>query len=154
MIWAAYPPVLSPDGFSIIFLAEQNGTRELMMMKSDGTNIQALGEYGDGAIWSPDGQWIATGRTTSDLRSIVYLVSPDGGDGHIVFEGEKELLGINWLPDSQYLLITTYDIETDGRFLFLVFIEDGTFQPVTIPGIDPNQYVVQGISLRPLPSAP
>jgi Tol biopolymer transport system component len=155
LIWGAYLPALSLDGSKIALVTEDRKNPPLVVMNSDGTNSQTIGEYGIAPIWSPNGEWIATTDMDENLdTSTVYIVHLDGTNGQAIFQGQGVLPSIFWLPDNQYLLVTTYDDDSDGKFLYLVSIEDGTFQPVTIPGIDPNQYVVQGISLRPLPSAP
>lgn len=154
-IWGANLPALSLDGSKIAFVTKDQRNPPLTVMNSDGTNSQIIGEYGTAPIWSPNGEWIATTDLDENLdTSIVYVVHPDGTNGQAIFQGKGVLPSVFWLPDNQYLLVTTYDDENDGKFLYLVSIQEGNVQPVTIPGIDPNQYVLQGISLRPLPSAP
>lgn len=153
--WAAYPPAISQDGASLAFITEDIAHPPLFVMNSDGTDIRELGTFGVEPIWSSDDNWIASFSVAEALSSTtMYLVHPDGTDGHEVFTETGAFPTGLWLPDNQHLLITTYNDDNDVKFLYLISIQDGSVQPVTIPGLDQSQYVVQGISLRPLSPVP
>ncbi|MBN1782141.1 PD40 domain-containing protein [bacterium] len=59
----ARDPAVSPDGNRIVFVRNQDGSTNLGLMNTDGTNIRYLTAYNDGTqvyspSWSPDGQTV------------------------------------------------------------------------------------------------
>ncbi len=54
-----YDPAWSPDGASIVFTSERNGSADLYRVKPDGTGLERLTDipaYDDQAAFSPDGK--------------------------------------------------------------------------------------------------
>ncbi len=61
------------------------------------------------AAWSPDGQWIAINRDAtsspnSNPQEMVWLVHPDGSQGHVLLQGQVSYSNMSWSPDGKYLL--------------------------------------------------
>ena len=89
-----YDPVWSPDGNSIVFTSDRNGSADLFRVKPDGTGLERLTDspaYDDQAAFSPDGRQLVFVTTrsggTSDLwtldlqtRKTKALTSGPGGD--------------------------------------------------------------------------
>src|SRR5262245_62827164 len=54
-----YNPAWAPDGASIVFTSERNGSADLYRVKPDGTGLERLTDspsYDDQAAFSPDGK--------------------------------------------------------------------------------------------------
>jgi TolB protein len=130
-------PTWSPDAKRIAFVRGKTGAIEIM--NSDGTDVRRVtsglgsGSAGDPA-WSPDGRWIAydlkaSGATTSD----VWLMHPDGSDGHRLTPVGANSISPTWSPDSQKIafssdaggsMLSIYEIGVSGHGLELVVRPD------------------------------
>ena len=69
-----YDAVWSPDGATIVFTSERDGSADLFRVKPDGTGLERLTEepsYDDQAAFSPDS------------RQIVFVSSRNGGFAHL-----------------------------------------------------------------------
>ncbi|MBN2104734.1 PD40 domain-containing protein [bacterium] len=74
----AKDPAVSPDGESIVFVRNQDGSTNLGLMNIDGTNIRYLTHYNDGTqiyapSWSPDGKHIVFSIFRKEDRDIAML---------------------------------------------------------------------------------
>src|SRR5262249_33213615 len=70
-----YDPVWSPDGKSIAFTSERDGSADLYRVKADGTELERLTDdpaYDDQAAFSPDGE------------RLVFVSSRGTGFAHLV----------------------------------------------------------------------
>src|SRR5205807_7853185 len=75
-----YDPVWSPDGSSIVFTSERDGSADLFRVKPDGSGLERLTDnpaYDDQAAFSPDGKELVFVSTrdagTADLWTIDLL---------------------------------------------------------------------------------
>ena len=71
---ADYDPVWAPDGASIVFTSEREGSADLFRVKPDGTALERLTDdpsYDDQAAFSPDG------------GNLVFVSSRNGGFAHL-----------------------------------------------------------------------
>jgi len=69
-----YDAVWSPDGASLVFTSEREGSADLFRVKPDGTGLERLTDdpaYDDQAAFSPDG------------RQLVFVSSRNGGFSHL-----------------------------------------------------------------------
>jgi len=69
-----YDPVWSPDGSSIVFTSDREGSADLFRVKADGTALERLTEdpaYDDQAAFSPNGS------------QLVFVSSRNGGYAHL-----------------------------------------------------------------------
>ena len=79
------PPAVSPDGSMLALGIRQDGTRHLVVMSADGTNVRTIagsieieGAPGAGAVdWSPDGRWLVAGGRDAQGHGL-YKIPLDG----------------------------------------------------------------------------
>jgi TolB protein len=105
-----YDPVWSPDGASILFTSDRDGSADLYRVKPDGTGLERLTDspaYDDQAAFSPDGRQIVfvstRGGGTADLwtmdlqtRRAKALTSGAGGD-----------FRPSWSPDGKWIAFSS-----------------------------------------------
>src|SRR5476651_952415 len=69
-----YDPVWSPDGQSIVFTSDREGSADLFRVHPDGTGLERIttnAAYDDQAAFSPDG------------KQLVFVSSRNGGFAHL-----------------------------------------------------------------------
>ena len=143
-----YDPAWSPDGASIVFTSDREGSADLFRVKPDGTGLERLTDspaYDDQAAFSPDGRQLVFVTTrnggTSDLwtmdlktRTAKALTSGPGGDFRPA-----------WSPDGKWIAFSSDRGSTmpfaHGRWEHLHIVDlyvmhpDGTgLKRITAPG--------------------
>jgi Tol biopolymer transport system component len=88
----------SPDGRSILFVSDRDGSPNIFTMDADGGNIRQLTKsegYDGGPFFSPDGVWIVyrTDRAEKDLLQI-HAMRSDGTCDTAITQGR----GVHWAP--------------------------------------------------------
>ena len=120
---ALYPPVWSPDGESLAFLAyglKGSLRRTLYTVKADGSELTTVrSPFLDSLslpAWSPDGQWLAQAQFEGDNVALVTLKA-DGSERKLLItitskDGfQRQLYGswihdVLWSPDGSQILYT------------------------------------------------
>src|SRR5579872_5516699 len=97
----------APDSKSMIYSASDHKLYRFDL-DSGKTSVVARGEAGNlqGAIFSPDGRWIAYAKLDNDLRPHVYVTPSTGGSEHRVGNDDRLFSEITpvWTPDGKRLL--------------------------------------------------
>jgi TolB protein len=108
-------PAWSPDGTKITFASTRDGPDyDIYVMNSDGSTPKRLTSspgVDGGAMWSPNGDWIAfqSGRNdTSDL----YLMRPDGSDLRRITRSVSVEYDPEWSPDGSAIVFHGGNIDT------------------------------------------
>ena len=129
----SFPSVeISPDGNAVVIVTEradwdlQIFRSDLWLYHDDGKSgspipLTQSGHDSD-PKWSPDGKWIAflsdrkSGTQKSDDSdsdskddsvSQIYLISPHGGEGFAITQGEEEVHDFAWSADSKSIYFST-----------------------------------------------
>ncbi len=104
-------PSFSPDGRRLAFDSTRSGTVEVWISDADGSNAQALTEFGGPwtgtARWSPDGHSIAFDyHEGSSSQSSIYVVPAEGGRRRRVDTGVDDSSEPAWSPNGKSLFFT------------------------------------------------
>jgi Tol biopolymer transport system component len=122
-----YQPAWSPDGQTIAFVSERDGTPFIYLMDVNGANQHRL-TNGDKPelepAWSPDGTKIAFISSQGMLLSNIFIVNSDGTKLHPL---TKEVAGYNenpvWSPDGTMLAFWS---DRTGNHEIFIIKPDGT----------------------------
>lgn len=122
-----YEPGWSPDGKTIAFVSERDGTPYIYLMDADGNNQRRLMKGDQPELepaWSPDGTKIAFVLSESTTRTNIYIVNADGTGLRSL---TNEVAGYNenpvWSPDGT--MIAFWSDRTGNHEIFSIKI-DGT----------------------------
>ncbi len=100
-------PIPSPDGAQIAFLRPNAGGSELWVANADMSNARSLGVTTNipenGAIWSPDGQYLAVSASMRNAGDIVTVRASDG-EVDWVAESPNLKVPLQFHPDGDRLV--------------------------------------------------
>ena len=105
-----WDPTWSPDGNTILFASDKNGTNQLYTVRTDGsrltkiTNLPAIRGRSD---WSPDGQYIVTYSGESWHREL-YIMNVDGSNVRQLTPSGGNSQGPSFSPDGKWVVFTAY----------------------------------------------
>ncbi|HEX9922087.1 MAG TPA: hypothetical protein VGD99_05450 [Anaerolineae bacterium] len=106
--FACHTPAFSPDGTSIVFHADEDGSRNIWMMDADGNNLRQLTTTTSGDInnylpsWSPDGRIIfqAERADAETIYTDIRVIDPDGNNQETLFTEVAHGGPFVWSPDG------------------------------------------------------
>lgn len=142
-----FDPTWSPDGQRLAYLSSEGvevGYTGIHVMKADGTDRTLLTDpsvHAFSPAWSPDGTHIAFVSNLANPDSWdleLYLMRPDGSDiRRITFFTEEPGLEMGgnprWNPDGRRILFAVIGGHSEGGFIYVADIGDGTVRNLT-PG--------------------
>ncbi len=140
-------PQFSRDGKKITFTSSRSGEMEIWVCDSDGTGLLQLTTLGGcgGPRWSPDGQWIAFDRISTETPYEIYVVSATGGTPRRVTENESEEVLPSWSNDGRWIYFasnrtgeqqvwkTSFELEGQEDNSAIQITTAGGFRPIESP---------------------
>lgn len=105
-----WDPTWSPDGTSILFASDRNGTTQLYTIRPDGsklTRITNLPSIRGRSDWSADGQYIVTYSGDSWQREL-YIMNSDGSNARQLTPSGGNSQGPSFSPDGRWVAFTAY----------------------------------------------
>jgi dipeptidyl aminopeptidase/acylaminoacyl peptidase len=128
----------SPDGTMAVIPGTSNAKgypTDLYLYKPEENSWRELAQFNfvDGAIWSPDGQWIAM-RVQDGLGNVdIFVIQPDGSrlrnltGVNFADPGDVGYLNIHaWLDDQ--VIIGTRDLNQESSVFYFVHPLEGEFE--------------------------
>jgi len=101
-----YDPVWAPDGQSIVFTSERDGSADLFRMKPDGTGIERLTDspaYDDQAAFSPDGKQLVFVTTRSGGTADLWTMDLQTKRATPLTSGAGGDFRPSWSPDGKWI---------------------------------------------------
>ena len=122
------PPVWSPDGQWLAFLAYESfsheGRKDLYVIRADGTGLRRIAEVTSPASWSPDSQRLAFAKIEGEYSSL-YVSDPYGVDAQLVTPSgnatmpNSTISQVYWSPDgSEILFIASKWTVSDSKYSY------------------------------------
>jgi hypothetical protein len=110
-------PSASPDGKSIVCVVDSDGTRNLAIMNTDGSEYRVITRYANGEqvynpSWSPSGDHILFDYSIRDGRDIAWI-RPDGTGLEFLMTGPADTRYASFTPDGTRVLFSS---DTTGIF--------------------------------------
>ncbi|MGB8214714.1 MAG: sulfite exporter TauE/SafE family protein [Anaerolineales bacterium] len=145
------PEEWSPSGDAILFSDPANSQlnaamhmKRYILASGQKVDLGGSAQQADyNAAWSPDGQWVAINRDKPDATSTsvgeeIWLVRPDGSQGHTLVVGQDSYSDMNWSPDSAWLVFSrTIILGNSQPEIWLANIRSGQLTKVLSGGINP-----------------
>jgi TolB protein len=105
-----YDAVWSPDGASIVFTSERDGSADLYRMKPDGTSLERLTDspaYDDQAAFSPDGKQLVFVTTRTDGTADLWTLDLQTRRAKALTSGAGGDFRPSWSPDGQWIAFSS-----------------------------------------------
>lgn len=123
-----YYPVFTPDGNSLLFASNRNGTFDLFLLTFNQKEIIPITNNIGNVIspdYSPDGQQIVFANKIGNAPTAIWMVNANGINPRRIYTGARDIAAVAWSPDGEkiaYAMSTgipqeyeIYTMDVNGR---------------------------------------
>jgi TolB protein len=99
-----YYPTFTPDGSSLLFASNRNGSFDLyLLLFSEKQLFQLTQDVGNviSPDYSPDGHTIVFANRPGDGYTSIWMVNSDGLNPHLVYTGTNDIVTTAWSPNGK-----------------------------------------------------
>jgi TolB protein len=105
-----YDPVWAPDGGSIVFTSDREGSADLFRVRPDGTGLERLTDspaYDDQAAFSPDGKQLVFVTTRNGGTADLWTMDLQTKKGKALTSGPGGDFRPSWSPDGKWIAFSS-----------------------------------------------
>jgi Tol biopolymer transport system component/serine/threonine protein kinase len=123
-----YYPVFHPQGGSLLFSSNRNGSFDLYSISFDERELFQITDHIGNVVspdYSPDGSRIVFANLTDEVASSIWVVNSTGLNPHMIYEGLNTIVATAWSPDGETIayamsrgVVNEYEIflvDADGK---------------------------------------